>query len=41
MNYASIKLKRDFTDTVVVGMAMHVEALIKDQWTKLLYRMKR
>lgn len=29
LNYASIKLKRDFTDTVIVGMAMHVEALIK------------
>lgn len=29
LNYASIKLKREFSDTVTVGMAMHVEALIK------------
>ena len=29
LNYASVKLKREFTDTVIVGMAIHVEELIK------------
>ena len=38
LNYASIKLKRDFTDTVVVGMAMHVEALIKRSVDKTFIR---